>query len=47
MRAVREIKGDISNLVVLAASKVIEKDIDNQKHEELIEEFIDKVGEAR
>ena len=32
---------------ILAASKVIEKDIDKSKHEELINNFIKEVGEAK
>ena len=35
-----EIKNEISNIAVLAASKVIEKDIDSNKHKELIDNFI-------
>ena len=42
-----EIKDDISNIALLAASKVIEKDIDKAKHEELISDFIKKVGESK
>lgn len=41
------IKSEISEIAVLAASKVIEKDIDKAKHEDLIENFIKEVGEAK
>lgn len=46
-KAVNEIKNDISNIAILAASKVIEKDIDQAKHEEMINKFIEEVGEAK
>ena len=37
---------EISEIAVLVASKVIEKDIDKAKHEDLIDNFIKEVGEA-
>ena len=46
-KVMNEIKSDISNIALLAASKVIEKDIDKSKHEELINNFIKEVGEAK
>ena len=46
-KVINEIKNDISNIALLAASKVIEKDLDKSKHEELIENFIKEVGEAK
>ena len=46
-KVINEIKDDISNIALLAASKVIEKDIDKAKHEELISDFIKKVGESK
>lgn len=45
-QAVTEIRNDISDIAILAASKVLEEDIDKSKHEELIEKFIKEVGEA-
>lgn len=44
--AVNEIKNDISDIAVSIASKVVEKEISEKDHEKLIEEFIDKMGEA-
>jgi len=44
--AVNEIKNDISQIAVSIASKVVEKEISEKDHEKLIEEFIDKMGEA-
>ena len=46
-KAMNEIKDDISDIALLAASKVIEKDIDKEKHEDLIKDFIKKVGESK
>lgn len=46
-KVMNEIKTDISDIALLAASKVIEKDLDKSKHEELINNFIKEVGEAK
>ena len=46
-KVMNELKNDISNIAILAASKVIEKDIDQAKHEEMINKFIEEVGEAK
>ena len=46
-QAFNNIKSEISEIAVLAASKVIEKDIDKAKHEDLIENFIKEVGETK
>lgn len=46
-KVMNEIKDEISNIALLAASKVIEKDIDSSKHKELINNFIKKVGESK
>ncbi|MBO3444042.1 F0F1 ATP synthase subunit B [Clostridium sp. CCUG 7971] len=46
-KVMNEIKDDISDIALLAASKVIEKDLDKSKHEELINNFIKEVGEAK
>lgn len=45
IQAMNDMKDEMSDLVILAASKVIEKEIDKQKHQELIDEFIDKTGD--
>ena len=46
-KVMNEIKSEISNIALLAASKVIEKDIDSNKHKELIDNFIKEVGESK
>lgn len=43
--AVNEIKGDISNLAVNIAQKVIEKDLKKEDHEKMIDDIISKMGE--
>ena len=44
-KVMSELKGDISNLVTLAASKVIEKELNAADHKKLIENFVENVGE--
>ena len=46
-QAIAEIRNNISDIAILAASKVLEEDIDKSKHEDLIEKFIKVVGEAK
>ena len=45
-RAMREMKNDISGIAVDIAGKVAEKEIDGEKHRELIQDFIDSLGDA-
>lgn len=44
-RAESQIKGEISELAVQIAEKVVEKEINSSDHERLINEFIENVGE--
>lgn len=46
-KALSELRNDISSIAIQAASKVIEKDIDQAKHEEMINNFIAEVGESK
>jgi F-type H+-transporting ATPase subunit b len=46
LKAVNELKEDIVSLSLLAASKVLEKDIDESKHKDLIGQFLNEVGDA-
>ena len=46
-KAINEIKDDISSLAILAASKVLDKEIDSNKNKKLIDQFIEEVGEAK
>lgn len=45
-KAMNELKDEISGIAVDIASKVVEHEIDEKDHEELISEFIKGVGEA-
>ena len=45
-KARNELKDEISGIAVDIASKVVEREIDEKDHEELISEFIKGVGEA-
>ncbi|MBQ7822376.1 MAG: F0F1 ATP synthase subunit B [Clostridia bacterium] len=44
--AENELKNEVSSLAVSIASKVIEKELDEKKHKELIDSFIEKMGDA-
>lgn len=44
-RAVNDIKNEITDIAFEAAKRVVEKEIDTQENERLIEEFINNVGE--
>ncbi|MCH5206773.1 MAG: F0F1 ATP synthase subunit B [Oscillospiraceae bacterium] len=43
-RAINEIKDEISEMVVMAAGKVVEKEISAKDNEELISKFLSEVG---
>jgi len=44
-KALMDLKERITDLTIMAASKVIEKSLDKKDHEQLLEEYISKVGE--
>ena len=44
-RAVNQIKDDIADIAISIAEKVVSKEIDPKTHEELIDSFIDGIGE--
>lgn len=46
LKAVNELKEDIVSLSLLAASKILEEDIDESKHKDLIGQFLNEVGDA-
>ena len=46
-RAMHHIKDEISSLAILAASKIIEEDLSDDKHRLMAEKFIDEVGDTR
>jgi len=45
-KAMNEMKDQMAALVIMAASKVIEKELNVDVHQRMIKEFIDEVGEA-
>lgn len=45
-KAVNEVKGEIGDMAVEIAGKVIEREINEKDHEKLIDEFISNVGEV-
>ena len=44
-KALMDLKERIADLTIMAASKVIEKSLDKKDHEQLLEDYISKVGE--
>ncbi|MBU5676595.1 F0F1 ATP synthase subunit B [Alkaliphilus sp. MSJ-5] len=46
-KMMNELKGEISQLAIAAAEKVIEKDLDQGAHQQMIQQFIDKAGETQ
>ncbi|WAW15070.1 F0F1 ATP synthase subunit B [Peptostreptococcus equinus] len=46
-KAFNDIKNEISEMAVMAASKIIEKDLDENKHKDLIDDFIKEVGDVK
>lgn len=46
-KAFNEIKDEISTVAILAASKVLEKEVDADKNSEIVDKFIEEVGEVK
>ena len=46
-RAVNDIKDEISDIVIMAASKVVEKEISTKDNEAIIADFLQNVGTAK
>ncbi|ABR46579.1 ATP synthase F0, B subunit [Alkaliphilus metalliredigens QYMF] len=46
-KSLNEMKNEISQLAIAAATKVIEKDLDEGTHHKMIQQFIDEVGETK
>lgn len=44
-RATQELRADISKLVISAAEKVVQKEINSDDHKKLIDDFVNQVGE--
>ncbi len=46
-KALNTLKDEIASLAVLAASKVVERDMDVKNHKVFVEQFIDRVGDTK
>ncbi|AOT70075.1 F0F1 ATP synthase subunit B [Geosporobacter ferrireducens] len=46
-KAVNALKNEVASMAVAAAGKIINKNLDVNEHSQLINEFIDEVGEAK
>jgi len=46
-RALDEVRREIADLAVTAASKIIEKTLDAREHRRLVEEFLARLPDAR
>ncbi|OYT16383.1 MAG: ATP synthase F0 subunit B [Bacteroidetes bacterium 4572_77] len=47
VKAINSLKDDIASMAILAASKVVEKDINEDDHRIIIDKFIDEVGDTK
>ena len=45
-RAINEVKDEVSKMAIGIASKVIERDVKEEEHRELIDEFIENMGKC-
>ena len=46
-KAINSLKDEIASIAMLAASKVVQEDLNDQKHNTLVRKFIDEVGETK
>ena len=44
--ALQSVKGDVADLTISLAGKILSKNLDSQAHKELIDQYIDQLGEA-
>ena len=44
--ALQSVKGDVADLTISLAGKIISQNLDGQDHKELIDQYIDQLGEA-
>ena len=44
--ALQSVKGDVADLTISLAGKIIPQNLDGQAHKELIDQYIDQLGEA-
>ncbi len=46
-KALNEVKNEISSIAILAATKVLESEVDEKKNGELVDKFIEEVGDLK
>jgi F-type H+-transporting ATPase subunit b len=46
-RVMEELKSETAALALMAASRILEKDVDEDTHDKLVKKFIDEVGELQ
>ncbi len=46
-KALNALKDDIVSMAVMAASKIIEKEMDEASHKTFVQQFIDRVGDTK
>jgi F-type H+-transporting ATPase subunit b len=46
-KAINDVKDDISSMVIMAASKVLENEVDESRNKKLVDDFIKEVGESK
>lgn len=46
-KALVSLKNDIASMAVMAASKIIEKEMDEDSHKMFVQQFIDRVGDTK
>ena len=44
--ALQSVKGDVADLTISLAEKILSKNLDSQAHKELIDQYINQLGEA-
>ena len=44
--ALQSVKGDVADLTISLAEKILSKNLDSHAHKELIDQYIDQLGEA-
>ena len=44
--ALQSVKGDVADLTISLAGRIISQNLDSQAHKELIDQYIDQLGEA-
>ena len=46
-QAINELRGEVANLDILAAEKIVNKSIDVKDHEDMVNNFVKEVGDAK